>query len=456
MTSAVGYPTKRHWTSGLWSAIACLLFLVMAVNEILEIRFWRTMRVLEWDAEAYYHYLPATFIRGDVRDLAYVADLDDVLHKDHMSSYGLFPVKETGHYCIKYTYGTALFEAPLFFAAHAYCQGPWTGHPADGYSAPYQLGVSLSSVAFVFLGLWVLRRFLLRHASDPATALALITIGLGTNAFFYCTLNSGMSHPYLLFLFALVIERTDAWHREPSRRKAIGLGLALGLILLTRPIDFIVVLVPLLWTHGLGWRSKWQLVGQHRAHLAWAVAAVVLPVLPQLLYWKATTGHFIFYSYRGEGFNWSDPHIMDGLLSYKKGWFVWSPLVILGFVGLGVMIADRSKRSLAWPILVFFPLALYGIFSWYQWWYGGGFGSRPMVDTLPLLALPVAVLADRTLYRLRVIGALLVVIILCGVHLNLFQQRQFLISIVHWENMTKERYWEVWGHDTWEGLKPFP
>lgn len=456
MTSTAPSTSSRHWTTGLWSAIACLLFLLMAVQEVLEIRFWSTMRVLEWDAEAYYHYLPATFIRGDVRDLAYVADLDDVLHPNNMSSFGLFHVKETGYDCIKYTYGTALFEAPLFFAAHAYCHGPWTGHPANGYSAPYQLGVSLSSVLFVFLGLLVLRKFLLRHVGDPATALALITVALGTNAFFYCTVNSGMSHPYLFFLFALVIERTDTWHRAPSRRKAIGLGLALGLVLLTRPIDFIVVLVPLLWTYGLGWRSKWDLVGRHRTHLVWAIAAVILPLLPQLLYWKATTGHFIFYSYRIEGFNWSDPHILDGLFSYRKGWLVWSPLVALGFIGLGVMVADRSERPLAWPIIAFFPPALYGIFCWHQWWYGGGFGSRPLVETLPLLALPVAVLADRSLHRHRVIGALFVVIVLCGVHLNLFQQRQFLISIVHWEDMTKERYWEIWGHETWEGLKPFP
>ena len=43
------------------------------------------------------------------------------------------------------------------------------------------------------------------------------------------------------------------------------------------------------------------------------------------------------------------------------------------------------------------PPALYGIFCWYQWWYGGGFGSRPLVDTLPLLALPIAVLAEKAL-----------------------------------------------------------
>jgi hypothetical protein len=448
--------TSRHWTQGLWSAIVCVLFAVAAVQEIKDIHFWRDLRVLQWDIEAYYHYLPATFIHGDVRELGYVPALDDGLHKDKPSSYGIFYVKETGWDCLKYTYGVALFEAPMFFIAHAYCHGPWTGHPADGYSAPYQLAVSLSAIIFGFLGLVVLRAFLLRHVSDRAAALTITALAFGTNLFFYCTVDSGMSHPYLFFLFAAVLERTDAWHRAPSRAKALGLGLALGLVLLTRPIDFIVVLVPLLWTYDLGRRAKWALVNRHRSHVALAAIVAIVPLIPQLLYWKATTGHFIFYSYRSEGFNWADPHIIDGLFSYRKGWFVYSPLVVLGFIGLAMMVPDRSWRARAWPIIAFFPPALYGIFSWYQWWYGGGFGSRPLVDTLPLLALPIAVLAEKALRRHVLLGALLAVIILAGVRLNLFQQKQYLSTIIRWDEMTKERYWEVWGHENWEGLKPFP
>lgn len=451
-----GLPSTRHWTRGLWSAIVSVLFIVTAVQEVLDIHFWRDLRVLQWDVEAYYHFLPATFIHGDVRELGYVPDLDDGLHKNIPSSYGVYYIKETGWDCLKYTCGVALFEAPMFFIAHAYCHGPWTGHPADGYSAPYQLAVSLSSILFAFLGLLFLRAFLLRHVTDPAAAIALAALSLGTNLFFYCTVDSGMSHAYLFFLFGVVLERTDAWHRSPTRARAAGLGLALGLVLLTRPIDIIVALVPLLWTNGLGWRAKWELVRRHRGHLIMLAAIALLPLLPQLLYWKATTGHFLYYSYRSEGFNWTDPHVLDGLLSYRRGWLVWSPLVVLGLVGLAMMYVDRSWRALAWPVIAFFPPALYAIFSWWQWWYGGGFGSRPMVDTLPLLALPIAVLFQKAAQRHLALGALVALITLAGIRLNLFQQHQYLQTIVHWDSMTKERYWEIWGHENWEGLTPFP
>lgn len=446
---------QRHWTRGLWTAIICLLFAGAAVQEVIDIRFWRDMRVLEWDAEAYYHYLPATFIHGDVRELGYVPELDDAIHKGHPSSYGISYLKETGWDCLKYTYGVALFEAPLFFIAHAVAHEGATPLTA-GYTRPYQLAVALSSVLFATLGLLLIRSLLLRHTDDRVSALVLAALGFGTNLFFYCTVGSGMSHPYMFFLFAAVLERTDAWHRAPSPGKAIGLGLALGLILLTRPIDFIVVLVPLLWTHGLGWKAKWDRIWRHRSHLILAVLFGVLPLIPQMLYWKATTGHFVFYSYRSERFIWNDPHILDGLFSYRKGWFVWSPLVTLGFVGLVLMLLDRSKRALAWPVVAFFPPALYGIFSWHQWWYGGGFGARPLVDALPLLALPMAVLVGKALRKHVLLGAALALVILAGIRLNFFQQKQYRNTIVHWDSMTRERYWEVWGHDSWDGLTPFP
>ncbi len=445
-----------HRTRGLWSALICLLFAWAAAQEVIHLHFWRDQRVLQWDIEAYYHYLPATFIHGDVRDLGYVADLDQRLHANIPAGYGIYHQPGTGHDCLKYTCGVALFEAPLFLLAHGYCLWSFTTYAADGYSPPYQLAAQLSSTLFTFLGLLVLRAFLLRHVRDRAAALALLTLALGTNLFFYSTVDGGMSHAYLFFLFAVVIERTDAWHRGPRPGKAAALGLALGTIALSRPIDIVVVLIPLLWTYGHRWRTKWALVRTHHMHVLLALAASILPLIPQLLYWKATTGQFVHYSYQGEGFNWNDPHIIDGLFSYRKGWLVWSPLVALGLAGLGVMLADASWRTRAWPVIAFFPPALYGIFSWHQWWYGGSFGSRPMVDTLPLLALPIAVLAQKLLTRHVLYAAPLAMLILAGVHLNLFQQRQYLSAIVRWDGMTCHRYWEVFGHENWDGLSPFP
>ena len=108
------------------------------------------------------------------------------------------------------------------------------------------------------------------------------------------------------------------------------------------------------------------------------------------------------------------------------------------------------------PVLIFYPLAFYIIFSWHLWGYGGGFGARPLVETLALLGLPIAVLTERVMDKHFILSLALGVIVFLGIYLNRFQQDQFLETIIHWDSMTEERYWEVWGHDNWEGLEPFP
>ena len=120
------------------------------------------------------------------------------------------------------------------------------------------------------------------------------------------------------------------------------------------------------------------------------------------------------------------------------------------------MVGRRMWRPFAWPIGVYFALTIYFVFSWTAWWYGGGFGCRPMVGPLALLALPMALLTETVIDRSRVASFVLMVIIIAGVHLNRFQQDQYVQTILRWDGMTKERYWEIWGHATWDGLKEFP
>ena len=346
-------------------------------------------------------------------------------------------------------------ELPFFLLAHGYCV-VFEPAIADGYSAPYQLMVSLSAICSTFLGMLVLVTFLRRHTHDRAIACALLILTLGTNLFFYSTVDSGMPHSYLFLLFCIVLERSDPWHHRPAMNKAVAIGLALGMIALIRPVDVLVGVLPLLWPIAQGGLSKWHLSRSHGGQLVVLCLCAALPILPQIAYWKAATGQWLYWSYEGEGFNWSDPHIIDGLFGFRKGWFVYSPLVLLGFIGLLMMMLRPKWRALAWPVVVYFTLAFYITFSWRSWWYGGGFGCRPMVEALALLALPMAVLAQDLLERNKTLLVAFALVLLAGIHLNRFQQDQYEQTIIHWDSMTRERYWEVWGHAHWDGLKEFP
>src|SRR5690606_24710330 len=99
------------------------------------------------------------------------------------------------------------------------------------------------------------------------------------------------------------------------------------------------------------------------------------------------TGSFLFYSYGSQGFDWQHPRIIDGLLSGRNGWLMYSPVMFLALAG---MFCHRKLKPWFWCLLVLVPIYCYIIYSWYCWNYINGLGSRPMVHLYALLALPVA------------------------------------------------------------------
>ena len=449
----------QHIRTSPLSFLAVAVFCWASLHDIERRHNWRERNVLNWDIEAYYHYLPATFIHGDPRDLSFVRAIDEVIHPGSDSrEYGIEHHPVTGGSYLKYPYGTALFELPGFLIAHASCSSRWSSDPADGYSAPYQLAVQLSTAFAVIIALFVLRHFLLRHCDDRSSAVALLLLAMGTNLYYYSTVATGMSHPYLFLLTAVLLDATDRWHRTPRMASAITIGAVLGVAVITRPTEIALALIPLLWCvfPGEARRQKWEKLRSHQRQLIATFSVALLAVLPQLLYWKATTGFFIFYSYGEEGFDFLRPHVIDGLFGFRKGWFVYSPLVVFGFMGLVLVLRDRRMRGEAIPAAIYFTVAIWVAFSWYQWWYGGSFGCRALIGALPLLALPTAQLAQRIFRSHWIAIAAMLLVLYAGIRLNYFQMEQYMGTIIHWDSMTWDRYWEVFGEDHWERLKPFP
>lgn len=432
----------RIGRSGWPSALVVFFFVFAALTEIHKFGAWRKAELFEWDIEGYHHYLPATIIHGDAGDLSYVDELDRRIHRaqDH-ARFGIHRIASTGKDQNKFTCGVALFNLPGFLAAHAYALATDPAS-ADGYTRPYQVAVMLSTVLFAALGLWLLREFLLRYVPGRDATVALVIIAFGTNLFFYSTLNAGMSHAYVFFLFAWVLWLTDRWHQEQRAIHATLIGLAVGWSLLTRPTDGLILLVPLLWRSGPKGTSSLAIIRRHPRHLLWALLAALIIILPQSLYWKHVTGSFLHYSYHDEGFDFLHPHIIDGLFSYRKGWLLYHPLVAIGFFGLFLMVVRRVTRAMAVPIAVYTLLAIYVVFSWEQWWYGGSFGCRPLIPALALLALPMAEVSA-SLFRLRRwIWLLLIVVVAGGIKLNMFQQDLYRKAVLHWSEETREGYWD--------------
>jgi hypothetical protein len=294
------------------------------------------------------------------------------------------------------------------------------------------------------LGLWLVRKLLLRFFEDPTVAWTLAGVGLGTNFFAYATYDAAMAHAALFMWQATLLYCTVRWYETFEGRWAAGIGLFLGLAVLCRPTEILYVLVPLTWglTSWAAVQQRGGLLLRHGGQLALA-AVIGLAVLSlQLLFWRSTSGQWLLYSYGNEHFDFLHPHIVDGLFSYRKGWLLYTPLV--GLMLLGVVAARRVVPSVVTPVLLLLPLLIYVTFSWGEWAYGGGFSARPLVSVYPLLALPLAALlvwARQTAWSTAVHGLVAFCIVL-----NLWQTWQYRAGILLYDNNTAELYWRNFFH----------
>ncbi|NJB85275.1 hypothetical protein GGR26_001020 [Lewinella marina] len=346
---------------------------------------------LSYDVSGYYLYLPAVFIYNDLREVAFLPEIIEE-YRPTDTPYQAYP-HSSGNFVLKYSLGLALLYSPAFAVAHAYALAS-DAFPADGFSFPYQLAISLWSLLVAFLGLFVLMQVLRAYFSEGVTAATLLLIVAATNYLNYAAIDGALTHNYEFTLYALLLHITDRLYRRPggpTTLQCLGIGGIIGLMALTRPTEIIAVLIPLLWDMPLtraGWRDRLAFIRRHARPIA-AAAAVCLSVGSlQLIYWKYVTGQWIEYSYQDQGFDWFEPHLVNGLFSYKAGWLTYTPamwIAILGFVAL-----FRYHRHLLAATLSHFIIFVYVAFSWSVWWYGGSLGQRTMVQAYAVLAFPLA------------------------------------------------------------------
>lgn len=416
-----------------FSFIACCIMALVftwTVYSIGNFRDWHSP--ISYDVANYYCYLPAIFIQKDIALHFYDEHPEWYVQK-------FAPNKApNGNNVIKMTMGLAFYYAPFFFIAHGYAL--LFDNP-DGFSSPYRFMLLLSAVFYTVVGLFFLRKILLRYFSDAVSMLVLISLGIGTNLFYY-TVHEPMSHAYLFFTFIIIMFLTIRWHDRPSAGTAAMLGLCCGLAILVRPTDGIILLIPLFYgiTSRQAIINKFRLITTHWPHLLLLTLVLACPLCLQMLYWKKMTGQWLFFSYVGEGFLWNDPRIMEGLFSYRKGWFLYTP--IIGFSFLGARVMWKYCREFLVPVLLFTIINVYVVLSWWSWWYGGSFGLRAFIESYALLALPMGAFYQQLFSIAWSRYALLLVItVLCVI--NQVQIYQYRHAIINYDSMTKKAYWYV-------------
>ena len=427
------------------SLIAIFLIALVVSGVFSNMKRWRQpMKVIQWDIKNYYAYLPAVFIYGD-HTLSFTRT-DPEFFGDKF-----WPIPTpTGELAVVTSMGLAMLYLPFFLLGHLTAM--LTGAEMNGFSPPYAFFLVISSLFYVIMGLFALRKVLLRYFSDSITALTLLALFFGTNLFFYTAHEGPMSHAYNFALFSFFILLTIRWYDKPNLRFSLLLGLNAGLVVLVRPTNIVLLVFFLLYDvkSFAELKQRFFFLAEKYSLILLMASAALLVWLPQMLYWKSVAGQWLYYSYKeGEGFFFNNPQIIRGLFSYRKGWLLYTPLMVLALSGIALL--WKYQRKFFWAILVFTLLNVYVVLSWWSWWYGGGYGQRAFIESYALLSIPFAALIYASgRWKKSVQGLLVLLIFLLMVH-GIFQTAQYHYGAIHWDSMNKTTYWASFGR-----VKPLP
>jgi hypothetical protein len=419
----------------------------MIVIVLITIRFiFPPTNVLSWDVFGYYLYLPAKLIYHDLglTDHLWINKL--INHYQNTGTLYQAYVGPSGQWVMKYSMGIAILYLPFFFIAHFLCG--ILGFPPDGLSMPYQYGLAIGGLFYTVIGLIFFRKILLKFFNDRVTTLVMIVTVFGTNYINLTTTGNLLAHNFLFTLFAIFIWSVIKWSEEGKIRYVVLLSFISGLMTLIRPNEVVCLIIPIFWgVHNIkSINEKVSFFGERKWQLLIGSLCFIIVLLPQFYYWKKYTGSYVFYSYPnpGEGLDFLSPHIGNFLLSFRKGWFIYSPIVIFYLIGL-VFLA-RRKKDLLLPVIYYLLVSLYVISSWTCWWYAGGcYSQRAVLSIYLVLALGIGFLLEKSfkvgLFRKIIVCISLITLVL----LNIFQFWQFNRGILDHERMTKDYYLSVFG-----------
>lgn len=403
------------------------------------------INTFSYDVFGYYMYLPLKFKYNDLA-IQNFSIITDTLSNYHASETFYQAIKwENGNWIMRYPIGLAVLLSPFYFIADFIT--PYTSYPSDGFSRPYQLCILYGALLYALIGIYFVKKILQCFFDDRTSALTLLAIVLGTNFFFHVSLHGQgvMSHNFVYVLYTIIVYYSIRWHQTNQFKYIVILGLATALNALCRPTEIIGVLIPLLYgVYNIQTlKSKIQLLFKHSFQILTFGVIVIAIGFIQFGYWYSMSGEFIINPYGagnpGEGLELLSPHLLEVLFSFRKGWFIYTPLMLFTVIGFWHMY--KNNKILFTPVFIYFIINLYIVSCWSCWWYGACFGVRSLVPSYAALALPLGYFINYALNSS--FKYIYTVIVTFFIFINLFQSWQLSKGIIDDSNMSRGYYFST-------------
>ena len=344
-------------------------------------------QVVRSDGSGYYAYLPALFIYND-------GGFDSVLQVEksyHPNSNDQLYLYQTlsGKKYTKYFPGVAILQLPFFGLACLISTIFST--PVDGYSSVFMFCFYLGSLFYSLTGVWLFYRFLslLFPKSLKQIKWLIPVFYITTTLFFYSFKTPSFGHLYSFFLFGCFGILSYKLKTEITKRRILLFGLILGLIVLIRPTNLLVILIfPFILSDGKTLRGFLKTVFvKSPIYALLAAFGGFFALFVLLLLWKWQTGQWVIWSYSGEGFTFFQPKFLQSLFSFRNGLFLHSPILLLSIVGIILHFKKNRFQTTTW--VFYFVVNFWVITSWWCWDYESPFGNRPLTEHLFFLLIPI-------------------------------------------------------------------
>ena len=416
--------------------------LLISIVFIIVFRFSHTTndREIAWDILGYYMPLPASFIHHDplLKDIDWLKKVNE--EKDLTGTLYMISSNDEGETMYFFFFGMAIFYLPFFFIGHLFAM--LGGFPMDGFSMPYQYSMVSGAVLYTIIGLIYFRKVLRNFFSENITAVVLLTTVFATNYAHHLTLKDLETVNVLFMLVSIIVWFTIEWHKNQKRKYLYFIASAIVLIALVKPSEIVVILIPLLWNIN-SWKAlkeKFIMIKNNWIGILIAALIALIIVSPQLIYWYIKTGHIYYDTYKnpGVGLDFKHPHILESLFSFRKGWLIYTPVII--FYIWGQILMFRRNNKAFYAINIYLLVTFYIIVSWSEWWYGAGFSNRPIITAYPVLAIGFGYFLEYIKTKNRIWKSSFAVILVLFTLLNQFQWWQLRNNILDPYRTTKEYY----------------
>ena len=427
-----------------WSnlAIIIVLFLIGGQNYTMKL-YKNEGRVIASDVINYYAYIPTMLIYNAPDFKFKPQDFEKIKRYVWPHPVG------NGNSIVYTTMGMSLAYLPFIAAVHFPLK--WMGLPATGFTPPYRIALILACLAYLLLALILLKKVLSKYFNDITSAITILLLALGTNLLYYSIDEPAMTHAFNFSFGVFFLYLTMKWHEKPSVLRSVLTGLVIGMIALIRIPDAIIAIVFVFWeVHSVSsFKEKIVKFWKYKFLILLIILSALLIWIPQLIYWKTFTGQFFYNSYSDDGsqFFFTNPPILQSFFSYRKGWFLYTPAMLLLFPGIYFL--WKKQRHLFLPVVLYFILNTWIVASWYIYWYGGSYGLRAYIASYSIISLLIASVIYSLLESKKfVLKALAFLIPLVFILHNLFQLQQNRKGAIHYFSMTKEAYWDSFGRKT--------